>query len=486
MSTSPAKSNQSPSRILAKATTPRRSMVIKRAMMGTILSGMVALTPSQAETLTNSFVDSYQSNPQLLAERSNFRVAAERLGQAQNQLFPTATMSGSTSWQKQETDSFSLNSRPSQVTATVTQPLFKSAVFFGLSAAYDSVKSARQKLALAEGNSLLAAATAYFNLLQDRATLDLQESNLRVLTAQLESVEAQFHIGQLTITDVAQAQAAKANALSAKLSAESNLAINRGVYFQVVGRLPDDSTKAEDNIPDALLPKTIDEVTDLALRRNPSILAAQYDENVARTGVGVAAGDLLPSVNLVGSYAVQRAASLGLVGFPMKTTNVGQVMIQVTVPIYDSGNSFSKIRQSRQTANAARLGADAAQRAGVQNAVMAFQQLTSSRAQLTALEAAIKSNTIALQGVKRKQEVGSLTILDVLNAQQTLLNSQVQMIQTRRNALVASYQLLLATGGLTAQSLGLPVEFYDADYYEDKASWKFFGFGDPVPDATHP
>ena len=155
------------------------------------------------------------------------------------------------------------------------------------------------------------------------------------------------------------------------------------------------------------------------------------------------------------------------------------------MPIYDSGSSYAGIRQARQVANQQRLLADAALRTAIQNAMTAYQQLTSSRAQLVSLEAAIKANNIALQGTKRKQELGNMTVLDVLNAEQTLLNSKVQRVQTRRNALVAAYQLMLATGHLNAREISLPVELYDADYYRDKASWKLFGFGDAVPDATH-
>ncbi|MDI9349336.1 MAG: TolC family outer membrane protein [Candidatus Symbiobacter sp.] len=460
---------------------------LRAIFLGVMLMGGLGNPPqAAAESLIDTLVSTYQNNPTLAAERNNFRVAAERLGQAQAQIFPTLSATASSSWQQQQAQTLTINSQPTNLTATVTQPIFKGAVFYGLSAAYDAVKAARQRLDLAEANQFLAAATAYFNLVQDKATLELRANNLRVLTTQLESVRSQFQIGQLTVTDVAQAEAAQQNAVAAKLLAESNLQIDRAVYLQVVGRLPDEKTSNDDTIPDQLLPHSLEEVSEQALRRNPAILAAQFDENVARSGVGVAASALLPSVNLVGSYGIQRQANLSAVGFPMQTSKVGQISIQVTVPIYDSGSSYSAVRQARLTANQSRLAADAALNLGLQNAMTSYQQLTSSRAQLISLDAAIRANRIALDGVKRQNEVGTSTVLDVLNAQQALLNSQVQKVQTEHNALIAAYQLLLHTGRFSAKELGLPVENYDADGYADQASWKFFGFGDPVPDATHP
>ena len=209
-----------------------RNITIRNLLLSSILVGGLGWAQQlHAESLTATLADTYLNNPTLQAERSNFRVAAEKLGQAQNQLFPNATLSGNTTWQKQENGPLTINSKPNSVTATVTQPLFKAAIFWGLGAAYDSVKAARQRLNLAESTQLLAAATAYFNLVQDRATLELQTNNLRVLTTQLESVQIQYEIGQLTVTEVAQAQAAKENANAAKLSAEANLAIDRAVIY---------------------------------------------------------------------------------------------------------------------------------------------------------------------------------------------------------------------------------------------------------------
>jgi outer membrane protein TolC len=218
----------------------------------------------------------------------------------------------------------------------------------------------------------------------------------------------------------------------------------------------------------------------------PRAVSAQYRISAASYGVNSAVGDLLPQVNLVG--VIQQQFDLQV---PTDQYYTYGLRVQATVPIYQNGSEWSRVRQAKELVGQRRNELDSARRAQAENVIRAWRQLDSSRSRVTSFEAQVRANEVALNGVRQEALVGSRTTLDVLNAEQELLNSQVSLVQARHDVQVAYYGVLAGIGRLTARTLALPVEYYDEErYYNEVGSrWIGWGTGDsgkppPVPAPT--
>lgn len=430
---------------------------------------------ARSQSLSDSLAAAYQTNPTLLAERANLRSIDEHLPQALSSWRPTVQITASAGRTNyNETTVGSFYSSPLNGQLQITQPLFVGAASSAIARSKEEIQAERARLFDSEQTVLLNVATAYFNLLRDQATLDLQIKNEQVLSTQLDATRDRFQVGEVTRTDVSQAEAALAGAVASRINAEGNLAVSRASFLQVVG-IPAGVVRPVD-APEALLPKTVDEATQTAATDNPSVVAAQFDENAARNHVGELIGGLVPSAQLVASYNSNRqsgaAAGFGSGGGNI-TLDTASITAQVTVPLYESGSIYSQVRAAKQLASKARTTIDINRRQAIQSAQAAYQSLVSARAQITSLRAQIEASTVALEGVRQEANVGSRTVLDILNAEQLLVNSQVTLVQSQRDSLVAAYTLLDAVGRLTAKSLGLNVPLYDYEAYfrEYKNAW---------------
>jgi outer membrane protein/adhesin transport system outer membrane protein len=455
------------------------SRVIQKRVLAS-LPLVVLLTASfgagaaQGQTLADSLAAAYQTNPTLLAERANLRSIDEHLPQALSEWRPTVQITASAGRTNyNETGIGSFYSSPLNGALQITQPLYVGSANPAIARSKDEIQAERARLFDSEQTVLLNVATAYFNLLRDQATLDLQVKNEQVLSTQLDATRDRFQVGEVTRTDVSQAEAALAGAVASRINAEGNLAVSRASFLQVVG-IPAGVVRPVD-APEALLPKTVDEATQTAATDNPQVVAAQFDENAARNHVGELIGGLLPSAQLVASYNSlrQSSAAAGFFSSGNVTLDTASITAQVTVPLYESGSIYSQVRAQKQVAAKARTTIDINRRQAIQSAQAAYQSLVSARAQITSLRAQIEASTVALEGVRQEANVGSRTVLDILNAEQLLVNSQVTLVQSQRDSLVAAYTLLDAVGRLTAKSLGLAVPLYDYEAYfrEYKNAW---------------
>jgi outer membrane protein len=324
----------------------------------------------------------------------------------------------------------------------------------------------------------LNVATAYLNLVQAQAVLQLSINNEQVLQRQLDAVEDRFRVGEVTRTDVAQAQSRLSAAHADRTQSEGTLRTARASYVQYVGHLPD-----KVDYPAGLpgLPASLEEAQGVSAAQNPSIGNAQYSYQAALEGIDLIAGELLPTLTVSG--AAQRIFNYS---GPQSLENVEQAMVTLNVPIYQQGQEYSRLRAQKQTAGQNRADIDATRRDVEESLAAAWEALQTGRARRTSYGDQIKSAAIALEGVQRENQVGSRTVLDVLNAEQELLQAQVNEVQAHHDEIVAAYQLLNATGQLTAQYLALPVEIYDpAGHYEEVRD-KWVGFGDrPDLDQTN-
>ncbi len=322
-----------------------------------------------------------------------------------------------------------------------------------------------------EQDVLLRAVRAYMNVWRDQAILRLNENNVEVLRRQLEATQDRFEVGEVTRTDVSQAKSRLSRAIADRVDAQGALESSRAVYAEVIGRAPADLAQPDppDNLPDSQKA-----AVRAALEQNPQVRAARFAEIAARRNVRSITGELLPEAELVGRAS--RSANSTSRESSQETL---EILAQISIPLYQRGAVFSRMREAKQTASQRRLELRSAKRQIEQETVSAWEDLQAARAQIKALEDQVRSAEIALEGVRQESKVGARTVLDVLDAEQELLNAEVELIRAQRNEIVAAYSLLSAMGRLTAADVGLPVDIFDVEEAYQDVRNKLWGSGLP-------
>jgi outer membrane protein len=436
-----------------------------------------ALPPARGETLETALMEAYRNNPSLNSQRASVRATDEGVPQALSGYRPKLTLSAVGGEQSMSTTSSS-NGPPTTLSgagapfsagATITQTLYNGFQTANKTREAESqVLAARATLQLTVQTVLLNAATAYMNLLRDSAILDLQRRNVEVLQEQLRQTRDRFNVGEVTRTDVAQAESRLAAARSQALVAEANYTASVATYRQVIGVNPG---KLSPGAPvDRFSPHNLKGAIAEGTNVHPSVATAQYNVDVAQLAVKVAEGALLPTLSVSGSYT-QTLGEPGQIG--VQHSFDASLLGTLTVPVYQGGAEYSLIRQAKETLGQKRLDLDVARDQIRQNVVQAWGQLESAKANIDATEAQVQASEIALNGVREEARVGQRTTLDVLNAQQELVNARVALVTAQRDRVVASYTLLASVGRLSPQVLGLHVPIYDATvhYQQVRDAW---------------
>jgi outer membrane protein len=424
-------------------------------------------------TLNDALGVAYETNPQLDADRANLRATDENVAQANAGWRPTLNAGGTYGYQELGEAGFSETDHPITGQATLTEPLFRGGrTYAEVGRAKAQVRAGESELTNTEENVLLNAVTAYMDVVRDESTLKLRQNNVTVLQKQLDATQEQFKVGELTRTDVAQAQARLAGAQSDVISARGQLEVSRSSFEHYIGR---PAETLDDHPPLPRLPTNEDTIISLAMKQNPALRQAQENVKAANYAIDDAAGALAPQVSLQGQYQyVENSPLSGIQG----AGHITSVTANVTVPIYQGGADESLVRQQKELREQAQLAVADVERQVMDAARSSWQSFTAAQATILSNKSQVQADEVAYDGVKQEQQVGSRTILDVLNAEQELLNSEVAVVISQHDACVAAYQVLAATGQLTARGLGLNVPLYDPRaYYNDNAS-RWFGFGD--------
>ncbi|SDF13332.1 MULTISPECIES: TolC family outer membrane protein [Thalassobaculum] len=444
-----------------------------------LLAGIAVIgTPAaQGQTLEEALSLAYETNPELLAARADLRRTDESVTQAKGGWRPSISAAGSfgitdVKGENRGVTTTDDHSYPITGSITATQPLY---TFGRVDAQVDeadaNVEAARAGLFQSEQSTLLDAVVAYVNVIRDTSILELQINNVERLDKQLEATRDRFRVGEVTRTDVAQSDARRASSEADRTQAEGNLITSRVAFERVVGTVP--TTLTEPSIPPGL-PTTRDEAVDIATQESYTLIQAKFQELAARHVVSQAEAELLPELNLV-TQAEQTYNTNG--GDNEVTTLTAEV--QLSVPIYQQGVVYSQVRSAKENVNRIRLLVDNERRAVVENAASAFEDYKTALAQIESLRSEVNSAEIALDGVQQEATVGARTVLDVLDAEQELLDAQVNLVTADRNAIVAAFSLLASLGRLTAQDLGLPVEIYDYDRHYLAVESKYYGTEPP-------
>jgi outer membrane protein len=454
----------------------RPSLRLARAAAVCVFAaGLGAASNAWSQSLIEALSTTYNGNPDLLASRALLRQTDESLAQAVANWRPRITLS--LEYNKIEQDSYPIRTTPSFfilngkfTTLTMTQPIFRGGKTIAeTKTAQANIQAQRAALADTEQNVLLAAVTSYADLVQNIAIADARRNNVRVLIQQLDATRERFRVGELTITDVSQAEARLEGARADLVQAETQVRIAEAAFQRTIGQKP--GRLGEMPLIGGL-PVSEEEAISLAMDMGPRAVTAQYRISAANYSVNTAVGDLLPQVNLVG--VIQQQFDLQV---PTDRYYTYGVRLQATVPIYQNGSEWSRIRQAKELVAQRRNELDSARRTQAENVIRAWRQLDSSRSRVTSFEAQVRANEVALNGVRQEALVGSRTTLDVLNAEQELLNAQVSLVQARRDVQVSYYGVLAGIGRLTARSMALPVEYYDEERYYNEVGSRWIGWG---------
>ena len=463
----------------------RRSCTVVVAPCAALIA---AACPAAAETMESALAKAYQNNPQLNAQRAIVRQTDEGVPQALSGYRPNINANASIGRQYSDLTqslpptsflpsgaTFSAKglSTPRSVGLTATQNFFNGQQTANkVRAAESQVSAARETLRMMEESVLLSAATVYMDMSRDSANLQVQQNNVRVLQRTLTDTRNRFNAGQVTSTDVAQAEAQLAAGEATQHSAESQLMTTRANYRRIIGVEPANLAAAAP--VDRLAPSNLNAAVAAGIAENPSVTAALYGIDVAQLQVKIAEGALWPS--LTGQYSIQEQRDPQLLT-PKLFTNT--VTLNLSVPIYQGGAEYSAIRLDKENLNQQRLNVDQVRDQVRADVVQAWGQLQAAKAQVEAAKRQNDATERALTGVRNEAMAGQRTTQDVLNAEQALVNARQSLLVAQHDRVVASYSLLSAVGRLSARELKLPVEIYDPQvhYHQVRDTW--FGLRTP-------
>ncbi len=445
----------------------------KSFLLGAAVGALLLSSPASAETLREALVKAYLNNPEINSQRAALRATDEDVSSALSNWRPDVTWSGSIYRERNENNARTGDNRkqsltPTTSTFTVTQPLFRGfRTVAATEGAEADVKKGRFDLAQKEQDVLMSTVQAYSNVIRDMAVLELNKNNEQVLRRQFEATTDRFEVGELTRTDVSQAQARFAKSTADRIQSEGDLISAKAEYTRLVGEEP--TNLLPPTIPSDI-PNTVESVIDLATKNNPSFMAAYYDEQSAMKSIDEASGELLPELNLEASTTTAlESSSSG------SRSDSAQIGLTLSVPFYQQGSVYSKVRKAKQTAAKKRMDMELARTEAVKSAKTGWEGVVTARARIQSFLAQIRSAEVALDGVQREAAVGSRTVLDVLDAEQELLDAKVSLVRAQRDELVAVFELKQAIGELTAEKLRLDTGIYDPDVHYQEVRDKWFG-----------
>ncbi len=457
----------------------------RKAIWGLAAGLVAALTAvsAQAQTLTDALAETYNTNPQLLAQRALLRATDEQVPQALSFWRPqvnftgqvggtrSAITPGSTGLPSAGGRSVYSTFYQNSLALQVTQPVYRGGRTVAQTRqAINTVESTRAQTLAVETSVFQAVAMAYLDVVRDQALVEVDRNNVEVLRKQLEATQDRFRVGEVTRTDVAQAEAALAQAQGTLVTQQGTLEISRAEYVRAVGHPPGRLMLPRDR---PVLPATREEALSLATNNNFSVISATFAELAARDNIDVVRGQLLPQISLVGTLS--RSLGTSVIQNSLLEESAS-IVAQMTMPLYEGGAIYSQTRQAEQTVGQRRSQVDDARRAAVQTASQFWSTLEAARASISSFAAAVRAAQIALEGTQQEALVGTRTVLDVLIQNQTLLQTQSQLVTAQHDAALAEFNLAAAVGRLIAPELKLPVRLYDMEQHYKQVKDKWAGF----------
>ena len=470
-------------------------MISRTARFRRLLASVALIyiaAPASAETLREALAKAYATNPILTGQRATLRATDENVPIARAAGLPSLSATGDyTEFVVTAANSFTALPRQAVARANVSVPLYQGGqVRNSVAAAKTRVEAGRATLRGTEADLFTNVVAAYMDVIRDEAIVGLNTQNVRVLDVNLQASRDRFQVGDLTRTDVAQSEARLALARAQLQSAESQLISSRENYIRYVGT-PPGTLDTPPTLPH--LPDSPASAVTVAIESNPVLIAAAKERDATRYDVGVARASRLPQISAVGGagYTNYLGSASNADGSALSFPNVNKTVqggLSLTLPLFQGGRPAAQVRQAEAFQSRAIENVTATERNVISQARSAYAVWRSSEQVIQSSETAVNANKLSLEGVRAENSVGTRTILDILNAEQELLNSQVTLVTARRDAYVAGFALLAAMGQAEARDLGLdggvlydPVANYQRVHHK---IWDFGGDGEPVPVAT--
>ena len=466
-------------------------MSARHLLIAALLASAGLAAPANADTLRDALVSAYETNPNLTAARQGQRATNEGVPLAKANGRPDITVQpGFVENIIQDSGGSVLQSRGINVNGTISAPLYAGGgIKNAVRAAENRVEAGFANLRGAESAIFSAVVGAYMDVIRDESIVDLNRAQVGVLSVNLDATRDRFEIGDLTRTDVAQSEARLALATSNLETARANLIRSKEIYIQLVGREPGE-LQAPPPLPN--LPLTPESAVTVALESNPDLIAATETREAALFDRRAANASRLPSISIFATPSYSNAlksVSSNIPGFTYDNSVFNaQAGVRATLPLYQGGQPSAQIRQAQARLGQAQELEIAAEREVIAQTRAAYASWQAALDVIAASERAVSANELSLEGTRAENGVGNRTILDILNAEQELLNSKVQLVAARRNAYVAGFTLLAAMGKAEARDLGLESgTLYDpvADYQKVDGAWNDWSSQpDPVTKST--
>jgi outer membrane protein len=421
----------------------KRPYSIKKTIQMMVCIGFcIALSQTlvSAQTLSETLSITVQKNPGLDAIRQGVKILEERKTQADRLNNPTLGIDSSFGISRTYADNGnSLNANPLSASVVANQPLWTGGrTDSAITEAKKTIEQGKEELFHTQQTTLIDAVTAYMNVLRDMEVVSLNQNNVRVLEKQYQAVKTRFHVGDVTKTDVAQSEARLSKAKSDLVIAEGTLKASQAGFKQIVGEDPQ-GLVFPSALPEA--PKDLDTALAQAYQQNPQLLSAIKAREVSSAGIDKAESELYPEISLRGTvnYTEQTATS-------KVALTQGVASANVSIPLYQGGAEYSRIQEAELLHGRRKLEQDQAQRKVEEDVVQSWAELEATKAALGANKDQVKAAELALEGVKQENTVGARTILDMLDAEQELLTAKVSVVRSKRDQMVASYNLQQAIG----------------------------------------
>mgnify|MGYP000031962215 CR=1 FL=1 len=437
---------------------------LKKTLSGlAILSLLGTSNFASAETFQEALISVYNGNPRLQAERARVREVDENYIQARAQGRLTANASGNYGYSAARTPSStnpfsgtsggSINGHPHAAQLQIIQPLYQGGRVKALKKqAKSSILAAREGLRNAEQSIFLSAANAYIDVIRDEETARIRRNNVMVLARQQLAAKDRFDVGEGTRTDIAQAQSRQSAAESGLAQAEAQLQSSRAGYTRIVGHPPVDLQR----VPGFELPRSLAAAIALARDNNPQLLAAYFNEDAAGSAIDVAKSSSRPVLSLNGTASASRDQLLGF-----GATDQASLTAQLSIPIFSGGLNSSRVRQAKHAKTRLAFEVRDTELAVDQTVAQIWAQIEAARLSLKASRQQVTAAEVAFEGVDLEQKVGTRTTLDVLDAEQEVLNAKLSVVEAERNLNSATFQLLTTLGVFDTEGIRLPVETYD-------------------------
>lgn len=463
-------------------------MSVRKGLIASVVFALSFTGPVSAETISGALAKAYRFNSTFNSERAGVRATDENVPLAKSGYRPTIVGQGEVSYTEQRSIGGSRTAysrvRSGSFGIQLNQMLFDGfQTRNNVRGAEAGVRAARENLRNTEQNTLFGAASAYMDVIRDRQIVALTQQNVAFLNEQVRAARSRFDVGEGTRTDVAQAEAERANAIATVSEAKARLASSAGLYRQFIGEDPGKLQMAK--APSKQLPRSVDSAQALAAEEHPAILASEHLIDSAGFTVKSSEGALLPQLDASAGISAQTShthSTPSLSDIDGESTSSGRtatIGATLTIPIYTGGSASARIRQDKELLGQARINLDV-NRDQVRNAVTsAWATYNAAREGVEANRTLVNAQRLALNGVVEERNVGQRTTLDVLEAQAAVVQAQINLISDEHDVVVGGYAILSAMGRMTAERLGLAAQKYDPKEHYDAVKDKWHGLRTP-------